>query len=69
MCFRIALYEATVCCSRWGKSSREGRVQGNGLATRTCGEAVVVRPRGTIIIGGTAAIETMLCQGDLSYVC
>ena len=35
---------------------REDRVQGNGLATRTCGEAVVVRPRGTIIIGRTAPV-------------
>ena len=42
----------------WGVHTnvREGGVQGNGLATRACGEAVVVRPRGTIIIGGTAAI-------------
>ena len=35
---------------------REDRVQGDGLATRVCGEAVVVRPRGTIIIGRTATI-------------
>lgn len=35
---------------------REDRVQGDGLATRTCGEAVVGRPRGTIIIGRTAPV-------------
>ena len=37
-------------------SVRKVRVQGDDLATRACGEAVVGRPRGTIIIGRTATI-------------